>query len=78
MIPLKVVLPDASGKVIYVFYDLRQRKIRITLTNPHCTYLISSAFSTSVRSAKMRKTVESAYDAVRGSTRSGMIWEETC
>jgi len=43
------------------------------LIKPHYMYLISSAFSSCVRSAKMRETVESALDAVRGSACSGTI-----
>jgi len=71
MRPLNYALPDASDKVLYVFYDFE------TTQNTHYTdkatllYHISSAFSNSVRSAKMRKTVKSAGDAVRGGTRSG-------
>ena len=76
---LKDVLPDASDKVLYVFYDLKPRKIQSTPRKPHFTYLISSAFSSFVRSAKMRKiVVKSACDAVRGSTRSGTIRWGSC
>jgi len=73
MKPLKDVLPDASDKVLYVFYDFETTQNKSIPTKPHFTYLISSAFSSFVRYAKMWKTVESACDAVRGSTRSGTI-----
>jgi len=68
------VLPDASDKVLYVFYEFESTQNTKYSDKATLQYLISYAFSSSVRSAKMRKTVESACDAVRGNTRSGTNW----
>jgi len=69
--PLKDALPDASDKVLYVFYDFETTQNNLYSDKATLQYLISSAFSNSVRSAKMRNTAESACDAVRGGSRSG-------
>jgi len=78
MRPLRDVLPDASDKELYVFYDFETTQNTKYSNKATLHYLIFSAFSSSVRNAKMRKTVESACDAVRGSTRSVTIRYGTC
>ena len=53
------------------FMNLGLLKIRGTLISPHYTYLIAYACNSSLRSAKMWKTAETACGAARGSSRSG-------
>ena len=64
MRPLKDVLSDACDKVLYVFYDFQTTQIRSTLTRPQHTYLIWSGNNSSVRSAKVRKTVVTMCDTL--------------
>jgi len=73
MKPLKYVLPEASDKVLYVFYDFEttQNAKYSDKTTLHVPDL--DCVQQFCCSAKMRETVESAGDVVRGSTRSGTI-----
>ena len=73
MKPLKDVLPDAGDKVLYVFYDFETTQNTKYSDKATLHYLSTFAFSSSVRNAKMWKTVKSACDADRGSIRSGTI-----
>ena len=73
MKPFKDVLPDASDKVLYVFYDFETTQNTKYSANATLHVRDMVCVQLCVRSAKMWKTVKSACDAVRGSTRSGTI-----
>ena len=53
MRPLKDALPHASDKVIYLFMISKQPKLQSSRLRKSYTYLTSSAFSISVRDARM-------------------------
>ena len=74
MRPLKDVLPYASDKILYVFYDFETTQNtkyseKATLHVPDLVCV--QQFCSQCEAAG--ETVESACDAVRGSTRSGTI-----
>jgi len=78
MKPLKDVLPDASDEVLYVFYEFKttQNTKYSDKASLHVPDLV--CVCSFVRSSKMRKTVKTACNAIRGSTRSWTIRKGTC